>query len=655
MQYRADIDGLRAIAVLPIVLFHLGVTSLSGGFVGVDVFFVISGYLITSLVLNDIDAGRFSFKAFYMKRIRRLGPALLVTLLATLLVGIFILSPSLLEALAESSLAALLSVSNILFWSEAGYFDADAIYKPLLHTWSLGVEEQFYVVWPVLLLLVSHFGRKALGALLLALSVASLIASEMMLNTAPETVFFLAPFRVFEFAFGAGLALFPVRNTGTSFLRSSASVTGLIAILASAFLYTKETRFPGIAALVPCVGAALIIWAGPAGWMNKRLTLAPLVYIGRISYSLYLVHWPVVVYYAYLYQMPENPTEVIGLIAFVLALASVMYFAVEQPFRKKRQVAAKATFRVGNRAVVFSLMAASATLVSTAVFVDQKDGLQDWLPSEMIAFDETLRLEKKARRKAIRQGTCHFTDMSRQEYADALDACAPEALDNLIVVYGDSHAAGIWSALSRGLPDRNVMQITAAGCSYGGLKKTSKKCTDFAEIASKWIIDHADNIEVVVYSQRAKSLLNGAPEENLTTLTVASGALENVRKSLEAIQNTGTSVIYWGPRPEFHPALGIALGTVQSIEHLKARYALLDMSAFLELDTALKAEFKDSPVTYISSYDVICAPTCTFLSEDGGPLIVDYGHWTTTGGDEVLRAMRKKHNIFGELLNQQKM
>lgn len=290
MNYRHDIDGLRAVAVSLIVLFHLGVNELAGGYIGVDVFFVISGFLITKLVLKDVKAGTFSYRSFYLRRLRRLGPSLRAVLGLTLAAGYFILSMFHFEELARSTMAAVLSGSNILFWLQADYFDTSSIFKPLLHTWSLSVEEQFYLVWPTTLILLVRISSQKIRALaLIVISIASLLAAEIVLDRDPAGAFFLPIFRVYEFAFGAAIAMFGL-SVRASPKAHIASFTGLVFIAYAGLSYSEDLRFPGINALLPCVGTALLIFSGPKAFVNRVLTVSPLRYVGRISYSLYLVH-----------------------------------------------------------------------------------------------------------------------------------------------------------------------------------------------------------------------------------------------------------------------------------------------------------------------------------------------------------------------------
>lgn len=332
--YRPDIDGLRAIAVLSVVLFHTNPELLSGGFTGVDIFFVISGYLITRNIHDDIKAGRFTYSNFYVRRIRRLFPALFFTLIFTAILGFLLLSPNHLERLGQSIIFAAASLSNFYFWGESGYFDISGSYKPLLHFWSLAVEEQFYLVWPALLLGL-FWARKTWFVIvaLCLLGITSLMLGKHWMDIDADAVFYLMPFRMFEFTIGAlcvWLRAIPGRyNTANEIILAC----GLGAIAYSVITYDDSTVFPGPGALIPCLGAALVIYSGNAKYSGLLLRNRLAAGIGLISYSLYLIHWPMLVFYEYWKFDAIDPIEQVGLIVAALLLATWMYTYIEKPFR----------------------------------------------------------------------------------------------------------------------------------------------------------------------------------------------------------------------------------------------------------------------------------------------------------------------------------
>lgn len=337
LAHRPDIDGLRAVAVLPVILFHFGFTALPGGFVGVDVFFVISGYLITRLLVHDIDAGSFSFARFYERRARRLFPALFVVVSATIALSPLLLSTTGTQDAWASAIATLTSLSNVFFYTVSGYFETDSLTKPLLHTWSLSVEEQFYMVWPLLVLALMRLGgRRALLAGMGVMGLISLFTAQTLLQIDKSAAFFLTPFRVVEFTIGAAVLWFDRLgpNSGPSPLRGISLILGLAAIFYSVFTFSETTAFPGLSALIPAIGTALALWGGPSkgfGWiLNNPLMRG----IGLISYSAYLVHWPIAVYFdAYAFRAP-NFAEQLAMLASTMVISTLLYRYVEQPFRR---------------------------------------------------------------------------------------------------------------------------------------------------------------------------------------------------------------------------------------------------------------------------------------------------------------------------------
>ncbi len=627
MNYRHDIDGLRAVAVSLIVLFHLGVSELSGGFVGVDVFFVISGFLITKLVLKEVETGTFRYRDFYLRRLRRLGPSLLSVLFLTLVAGYFILSIFHFEELALSTVAAVFSGSNILFWVQADYFDTSSIFKPLLHTWSLSVEEQFYLIWPASLILLARVSSlKIRACILAAASVASLLAAEVFLNRDPAGAFFLPVFRIYEFAFGAALAMFglAVRKGAVA---HATSVTGLACIAYAGILFSEEMRFPGISALLPCVGTALLISSGPKALVNKALTIAPFRYVGRISYSLYLVHWPIVVYFNYLYDAPDTVWETSILLVGSLGLGAFLYHFVETPFRKK----AGGEFKVSNRRLGYSSMFAAIVVVAASAVVVDQNGLPKRSPPEIQNLLAEISNGKRERRIGIRRNSCHFKADTSQALAKDFSPCLPSDQSNAIVIFGDSHAADVWMGVSKSFPNRNFVQFTGAGCSLSRTDTPNGHCSVMLDVATKWISQNADSIDAVVYSQRAAHMMDGDPVADVLAMRTNFDQLDRVRTKLEGILSDGVPIYFWGPRPEFHPVLQVVVTRNPTLKAIQKHYQNADISVFHGLDDDLEQYFSDHPVTYVSSIKRLCDPECSFALPDGIPVFLDYAHWSPGG------------------------
>ena len=382
-SYRADIDGLRAVAVLSVLFFHLDIDLVSGGYVGVDVFFVISGFLITRIIKSEIDGGVFSIWRFYERRIRRIFPALFVMMAVVGVVAWFVLLPIDFKNFGQSLAAATLFASNLLFIFEAGYFDGPAEFKPLLHTWSLAVEEQYYLVFPLLMVLLSWVAPQRLVVLIVVLALASFLWALVGTQNYPVTTFFLSPPRFWELLIGALLALNILPRWRDS-IAVPLSWVGLAAIVAAAIAFDRNTMFPGWAALLPCLGAALLIHCGNSSphpqSANRLLAQRPMVAVGLVSYSLYLWHWPVIVFAKYTLVRDLGPVDQIMLAAASGAMAYLSWRLIEQPYRDK-QIAA-------GRAPLFRQAAAvMAVAVAGGVVISELRGVPSRFSPEIVAHD----------------------------------------------------------------------------------------------------------------------------------------------------------------------------------------------------------------------------------------------------------------------------
>ncbi len=331
-EYRADINGLRAVAVLLVLFYHLEYHWASAGFLGVDIFLVISGYLISRNLMDDMAVGSFSFRIFYTRRFKRLFPALFVTLALSVIAGYFTLTPSGFSQLGGSVIAGTFFYSNIFFLGETGYFDTEAVFKPLLHIWSLSLEEQFYFVWPLILFIVFRYARKMVFPVTFIIAVVSIYISETQNTNSPERTFYLLQFRMFEFLLGAlciWIEKLPLKRIVSEIFVGS----GLIMIFFSAVVFTVRTPMPGILTLVPCGGAMLIIIAGGTKYTGFVLRNKLMEIIGKTSYSVYLVHWPLIVYYKF-YTLNELSIYSQGFLGLAsLVLGFIMWKTVENTLR----------------------------------------------------------------------------------------------------------------------------------------------------------------------------------------------------------------------------------------------------------------------------------------------------------------------------------
>jgi peptidoglycan/LPS O-acetylase OafA/YrhL len=377
MKSRPEIDGLRAIAVLAVLLFHAGL-GFTGGYVGVDVFFVISGYLITSLILKDLDAGQFRILNFWERRMRRILPAIVVVAFTCLVAGWFLFLPYDFKELGQSAMAQALLLSNVFFWQQSGYFAQLVEIKPLLHTWSLAVEEQFYLLFPFLLIALVRFARKSLVLAILVLWVVSFGLCVYGSYTHPSAAFYFLPTRAWELLAGSFLAALPAHRASPLWLRETLGWGGLAAILWGVFFYGRGTVFPGFAALLPCIGAALIIWTNGHALMSvgRLLAIRPLVFIGLISYSLYLWHWPILAFSKY-WTLGEIPPWHRGMLLLASMLLAVLSWKfVETPIRKRAVLK--------NRRQIFVFAGSvTAALAMAGLAINQMQGMPSRIPPEV--------------------------------------------------------------------------------------------------------------------------------------------------------------------------------------------------------------------------------------------------------------------------------
>jgi len=371
-HYRPDIDGLRAVAVIPVVLFHskislFGVGLFPGGFVGVDIFFVISGYLISNILLHDIRRDQFSILTFYERRIRRIFPALFAVLLFAACAAFVILLPGALgemDYFGTHLFGATFFYSNYQFMSETGYFAAAAEDNPLLHLWSLAVEEQFYIVFPVYLYLVSRFFRDRPGLVTMAVLLVSLVYSIYLVQNNPAAAFYSTPARAWELMLGAMIAIYPRKAPMDQRLAQLLTVAGSGFIIYSILFYSEAMRFPGAAALTPCVGAALILYTGQSNvtQVSRLLSTGAFRYPGLISYSLYLWHWPVLVFYRLYAITPLTHAETAMLLAVMTAAAWASWKFIEAPFRTRNVLARQKPLFAAGAGVMLVSAAAGAII-----------------------------------------------------------------------------------------------------------------------------------------------------------------------------------------------------------------------------------------------------------------------------------------------------
>jgi len=615
-NYRPDIDGLRAVAVLAVVLFHAFPTLVPGGYVGVDIFFVISGFLITGILLAEVRQGSFSVLRFYIRRARRLFPALCVVLLAVLAFGWFTLLPAEYAQLGKHVLAGAGFVSNIVLWREAGYFDINSELKPLLHLWSLGVEEQYYLLWPLLVLLLARHARLFLLATLL-LAVASFALNVHWLDRLPTLTFYLPITRFWELLLGGLLAFLAGRGAPAPARAADAlSAAGLVLILLALFALDRHTPFPGWAALLPVAGSALLIAAGPAASFN-RLVLAsrPAVWIGLISYPLYLWHWPLFAFARVLTGEPMSVAVGTGLSLAAVGLAWLTYRFIERPFR---------------RPLPHALATRDAARLWSATLVLGASGLAVWLIGPA---------PRSAAWPVVQVVTAAEADWRLVDNG-LLAGDSPER----VLFVGDSHMQQYLPrierlVLERAAPVYSVQFMTAAGCApLGGIERKGMACNRFVADALALARDPA--VKTVVF---AASWLGfaGRPDYYRADAPgagpIAPFAAENAwlfghwTRDLAALTRAGKRVVIVGNSPGGQWAsprerldrgfFAWRAAPVGPLPRDRAYGPVAGVNArILQSGRAAGAEWVDP-------FDWLCAAgTCPVASGDGLPLYKDKTH-----------------------------
>jgi peptidoglycan/LPS O-acetylase OafA/YrhL len=431
-SYRPEIDGLRALAVISVMMFHAKI-ALGGGYVGVDIFFVISGYLITALIVRDLQKGTFSFSAFWERRIRRIVPAMSVVVIVVLVAGWFLLLPEGYVALGSSAMALAAVVANIYFWrNTSGYF-VNGEEMPLLHTWSLAVEEQFYLIMPLFLAvafrLSAHRGRLLLPVVIASMF-GSLAASVYAVALFPGAAFYFLPSRAWELLIGSIVALLPGSWIPASWLaRETITYVGLACFVVPCIFYSKATPFPGLAALVPSFGAAVIIWANTSRSSDVRLTSVgallasrPLVFLGLISYSLYLWHWPLLAFGNYWSLWSLSLSSRAGLLALTFLLAILSWRFVEIPFRRRT------VFPIRSSLFSFAVLCFLVVLAFGG-FVISTRGYPSRLPAQALLYAQAERDQAR-----------HYNRKTSDIRRDALPRFGATDHTPSVLLWGDSQA-----------------------------------------------------------------------------------------------------------------------------------------------------------------------------------------------------------------------
>jgi peptidoglycan/LPS O-acetylase OafA/YrhL len=623
-DYREDIDWLRAIAVLAVVAFHFEAPAVFGGFVGVDIFFVISGYLITGIIQSELQSGAFSFARFYERRVRRLLPALYAMVALTAIPSFHYLLTSERAEFFRSVAAVVTFTSNFFFWFQTGYFDHAAVEKPLLHTWSLAVEEQFYLALPLMLWALSrvaHGRRIALPAVLGGLGLASFALSVWLMNSdRSANAFFMSPPRAWEFLIGGLVASqgFPVLRHPLA--QQIARGVALVVIAIPIFSLRQGPGFPGFNALAPCVGAAMFIWSGIGVPSLKRSAASPLNVIrffGQISYSLYLWHWPLFTFARFSKSsLVLDGFDKVALFALTVLISYLSWRFVEQPFRQRTLAPTRqAAFRIAGLATVVLLAASAVGLVLSRT------------PSD--ADRAALQLEAYNAyhyQPLYRFGKCFVPESG--VFGDSCLAVATSKTNWLL--WGDSLAAHYFHGLHTATDPQtiNILQATEAACmpTLNAAAQGNASCRGFAAQMDAFFGDHKPDLVVM----SADWLEYARPPR-------FDGMIADLKQTISKLNERGIAVMLLGPAVQFRARLPSMLmrAHLRQIEAHPEDFVLPDIFA---LDQMMQAALPaDAKFSYISVVDVVCpARQCPPTIAGGIPLSWDHAHLTAEGSAYVM-------------------
>jgi len=641
--FRGDINGLRVLAIVPVVAFHAGLPGFGGGFVGVDVFFVISGFLITTNLLREVEStGRISVKQFWAKRVRRLVPASVLVVVVSLLAALWILSPLEWATVATSAGASLLYVSNFFFAQQStDYFALDlGESSPFLHTWSLGVEEQFYLIWPILVMVavvIAHRRRLPIRrALLIAFAATIVVSFTLALfwtQAAPTAAFYLLPARAWEFAAAGLLALIPAKSLGPKFVRTSMAIVGIVMLLATVVLLPETTPFPGFAALLPVAATMLIIVGGRRGldesapWTARVLALAPMQWVGTLSYSWYLWHWPMIVLAGVAFGSQSIRLLSAAAIASFFA-ACATYYLVENPVRFSPVFvkSLRRTFIAAGAVTAVGVLGASAAVVAGNAAVAQFSLIEQ-------AREERPNYECD-RDTTIIQGTnlCEMGDLDSS---------------TTVVLYGDSHAGQWKDALGEAAKQEGIRLIVRwlGACPATGVTVTAGDGTWLSECAT-----HFDDTMAIIAELEPDAIVISQAERYDGRIVDANGQALELPAQLElwesSYDSTLTALAAVSPRIgliEDNPAFdddpnaclvrfGESAESCASLrtEALESTSVLRAVSASVVADHDIAAFF--------TTVDTLCDDVCKVMDGEV-PVYFDSNHlsrqWTMTQVPEL--------------------
>lgn len=655
MKYRREIDGLRALAVVPVIFFHAGFEMFSGGFVGVDIFFVISGYLITTIIISELELGNFSIINFYERRTRRILPSLFFVISVCIPFAWFWLLPSEIKDFARSIAAVSIFASNFLFWRESGYFDADSDLRPLLHTWSLAVEEQYYIIFPVFLLIFWKLGKRSILILLAIIFVASLALAQWASFAKPTAAFFLLPTRAWELLIGAFAAFYFSYSNRMEFNRAISEVggwAGVVLIFYSIFSYDKNTPFPGIYALVPTVGAVFVIlFATQKNTVGIFLGNKLFVGIGLVSYSAYLWHQPI---FAFARHRNVNEPSIYFFTFLIVCIFLLAYFnwrCIESPFRNK--------YLFGRRHLFILSISASVFLFSFGVSF----GYNFINNNILIDSSEKIRLGEKSWKDCLNSGGNPRNDFIEKPCIYN----SPVGEGETLLLIGDSHAQVLQFDISSNLRVPGKVVLYAGGSCPPFFLKLNSDCARFHKNSADYAIGNL-NVKTVVLSARWSTYIRNADFDTSSGFRIKSkNPFGRSEEDMASAQAEIRHVIdYWLSKKVNlifvldYPTNGKNINFIYekskkfgiNFDGPSSNVGLRDYYNWISPLVSVLKDYRDNKkFIVVDSYSVICeALQSCLLVTDHGPLLGDDNHASQLGRELLGRYISNIVNNMGSTL-----
>jgi len=641
MNYRPEIDGLRAIAIFSVIFFHAGFDLFRGGFIGVDIFFVISGYLITMTIISDVTQNNFSVLRFYGRRIRRILPALYLVMFSSILMSWFLLFPSDMRDFSKSIISTTLFLSNILFWRESGYFDTETALKPMMHTWSLSVEEQFYLLFPIVILLFKNQIKILIWLIFPLVFIGSIILAQWGSYSKPTAAFFLLPTRIWEFLIGVFVALYLFRNgfnKKNRVMRDLVGWIGISLILYALFAYSRNMPFPSSYTLVPTIGTALVIlFANNENLIGKFLGNKIFVCVGVVSYSAYLWHEPIFVFYRHL--SPSNPSDLsfifLTLISLVLACFTWKY--VEEPFRSK--------LKISNTKVTMAAVFASLLFIVFGLVGYFSNGIFIGRPN----IDRALDIQAQF---TINHGLSDDCETSYNESISCSTSDHPEVL-----IWGDSYAMHLTQGFVASNPDVRLVQKTVSMCGpildiAPVTARYSRAWSDMCIETNDKVLQYIKNTSSIKYVVLSSIFLQYT-DKDARILTRDGAVAPGAKISLDAMVNTvniikslGKVPIIFSPTPQNSHNIGRCLA--------KSSYFNIDKT-ICDINLQDSYKYQSTVYTFLNNLESaapliwlnngLCGSVHCKVSDRNTFIYLDAGHLSSEGS----AYLGNKMNFYGLL------